>query len=169
LPILRNFLLNRLALKPLKPQRGPVYMRLADPPKPAPVVVTRSQDQHCEDEAQDKFDEVVTAVPLPIVQPVRRKDPTSLTEAEAVRCLVAWWREAVPYDYRAAVWEEAKTQLMWQWPKFVVPTTALMTEELFDQTRPSYSAENVPEGINFLRRMAPGLVFGSDTGLETRI
>ena len=124
-------------------------MRLADPPKPAPVVISHSQDQHREDEAQDNPDEVVTAVPVLVAQPVHRKDLTSLTYEEAVRCLVPWWREVVPDFYRHDVMEEAKWQLTHFWPRFVIATTALTTEELFKQTRPSYTPEIAPEAINF--------------------
>jgi hypothetical protein len=147
LQILRSFLLKRLDLYPLKLQAGPFYMRLADPPKLAPVVAALPQDQHHEGNAQSKRNGVLTAAPGPVVEP-RRRRLASLTEAEAVGVLVSWWREAVPSPYRADVWEEAKRQLQWQWPRFVVRTTALTTVELFEQTRPSYTPENDPEAIN---------------------
>jgi hypothetical protein len=148
--VLRNFLLKRLDLYPLKPQAGPFYMRLADPPKLVPLVAALPQDQHHEDKAQSKPNGAVMAAPVPVVEPVHRRRLASLTDAEAERCLVPWWREAVPSRYRSDVWEEAKKQLMWQWPSFVVRTTARTTEELFQQTEPSYTPEIAPEVINFL-------------------
>ena len=149
-PVLRNFLVKRLKedLDPLKPQPGPFYMHLTDPPEPAPVVTTDYDGQNHEDKAQSKPESVVTVGPVSKAKPVRHKDITSLTEAEAVRCLVPWWQE-IPSAYRADVWEDARWQLTRFLPRFVIPTTALTTEELFKQTRPQYEPETDPESINF--------------------
>ena len=154
LPVLRNFLLNRLELYPLKPQSGPFYMRLTDPPVQAPdpvrapVVITDSENHH-KDEIQSKPESALTAVPVPVAQPVHRKEPTSPTGAEAVRCLASWWENVVPHVYRQDVLDEAQRQLSWQWPNYVVSTTALTAQELFKQTRPPYEPETDPELINF--------------------
>ena len=147
LPVLRNFLLKRLDLDPLKPKSEPYYMRLADPLKPAPMLAIDSEGQQHKDEAKSIPESVVTAGPVSAAKPVRHKDPTSLTDAEAVRCLVPWW-EAVPSAYRADVWEDAQWQLTRFLPRFVMPTTAVTSEELFQQTRPSDTAEIAPEVIN---------------------